>query len=124
MAAEATDLTRVAIISDIHGNLPAFQTVLAEVDRRGPFEFVVGGGDFVFGGAYPAEALALVRERQFDCVRGNTDEWIVELATGGRVPAQGYQPSERHAGQMAEVDSWAVERLDQALPGARLWQDG
>jgi hypothetical protein len=34
---------------------------------------------------------SLVRERQFDCVRGNTDEWIVELGTGGRVPAQGYQ---------------------------------
>lgn len=110
-AYEDPDLIRVAVISDIHGNLPAFRAVLAELDRRGPFEFVVGGGDYCFGGAFPAEALALVRERQFDCVRGNTDEWIVELATAGRIPAQAYEPADKHTGVQAEVDRWAVERL-------------
>lgn len=112
VAAEDPDLVRIAIVSDIHGNLPAFQRVLAELDERGPFEYVIGGGDYAFGGLYPAECLELVREREFDCVRGNTDEWIVELATGGRVPAQAFEPSDRHTGIVAEVDRWAVERLD------------
>lgn len=114
MTTEDAEPVRAAFISDIHGNFPAFQAVLAELDRRGPFEYVVGGGDFAFGGIYPAECLALVRERQFECVRGNTDEWIVELATDGRVPAQGYRPEDRHSGAVADNDRWQVAHLDSA----------
>lgn len=108
------EMNKVAIISDIHGNLPAFEAVLEEVDRRGPFDALIGGGDFAFGGCYPAACLALVQERGLQCVRGNTDEWLVELATEGRVPAKGFQESDRHTGATAEIDAWEVARLDQA----------
>lgn len=102
---------RLAILSDQHGNLAAFQAVLAEVDRRGPFDTLVGGGDFVLGGAFPRETLALVIERGLECVRGNTDEWLVEAATNGQQPATGYTPEQAHTGVLREMDEWAAARL-------------
>jgi putative phosphoesterase len=50
---------RVAIIADVHGNLPALEAVLAELDRE-DFDLVVAGGD-LFWGPWPAETLAAVR---------------------------------------------------------------
>lgn len=102
---------RLAIISDVHGNLPALDAVLAEVDRRGPFDALVGGGDYAFGGAFPDESLARVVERGMQCVRGNTDEWIVEAATGGRQPASGYEPEQAHNELLRAVDAWAAARM-------------
>lgn len=65
----------IAVISDIHGNLWALEAVLAELDRLGPEEVVVGG-DLALGGPRPAECVALVRRRGYPSIRGNTDEWI------------------------------------------------
>src|SRR5215211_7069610 len=103
---------RIAFVSDIHGNWPALEAVLAELERRGPFEVIVGGGDFVFGGAFPAETLAAVREQGWPCIRGNTDEWVVEAATGGSVPAQGYEPEQEHTATQRQIDAWAADRLE------------
>ena len=36
---------RVAIFSDVHGNLPALEAVLADMQRRGPFDQIVAAGD-------------------------------------------------------------------------------
>ena len=44
---------RIAMISDVHGNLYAFDAVLADVDATGPYDEVVYGGDLVFNGAFP-----------------------------------------------------------------------
>jgi len=65
----------IAVISDIHGNLWALEAVLAELDRMGP-EQVVVGGDLALGGPAPAQCVALVRRRGYPTIRGNTDEWI------------------------------------------------
>lgn len=107
-----TNTKRLAILSDAHGNLAALQAVLAEVDRRGPFDTLVGGGDYVLGGAFPSETLALVIERGLECVRGNTDEWLVEAATGGKQPATGYTPEQAHTGVLREMDEWAAAHLN------------
>jgi predicted phosphodiesterase len=105
---------RIAVISDIHGNLPALQAVLAEVDRLGPFDTLVGGGDYVSGGAYPAESLALVRQRGLVGVRGNTDEWVVEAATEGAIPARDYPPEAAHGPEELPADQWVANHLDQS----------
>jgi predicted phosphodiesterase len=65
----------IAVIADIHGNLWALDAVLAELDRRG-FEQVVVGGDLALGGPRPAECVELIRRRGYPTIRGNTDEWI------------------------------------------------
>jgi predicted phosphodiesterase len=103
---------RVAIISDIHGNLPALRAVLDDVDQRGAFDVLVGGGDFAFGGAYPQRSIELVMQRGMQSVRGNTDEWVIESASAGRVPAKGYAPAEAHNAAQLAIDDWVASQLD------------
>lgn len=102
---------RVAVISDTHGNLFALDAVLADIDATGPFDEVVMAGDFAFGGPFPAECVARIRERGFRAVRGNTDEFIVEVATDGARPATGATEAQRHSPAQIATDRWAVERM-------------
>src|SRR6266480_7864596 len=64
---------RVAIVSDVHGNLTAFDAVLADIQRRPP-DLVLHGGDLALMGAQPAEVIDRVRELGWPGVVGNTDE--------------------------------------------------
>jgi predicted phosphodiesterase len=63
---------RVAVISDIHSNLPALEAVLAEVGRQDPDE-VWCLGDIVGYGAAPDACAALVSEVVERCLAGNHD---------------------------------------------------
>ncbi len=65
-------MSQFAVISDLHANLEAFQTVLAEIDRQG-IEDVVCLGDVVGYGASPSECVQLIRERHIICIQGNHD---------------------------------------------------
>lgn len=71
---------RVAVITDIHGNLTALEAVIADLEQVAP-DLVVQGGDLVAGGHRPVEVLDRVRERGWPGVQGNTDEmlWKPEL---------------------------------------------
>lgn len=64
---------RIAIVSDVHGNLTAFDAVLADIERRAP-DLVLHGGDLALMGAQPAEVIDRVRELGWPGVVGNTDE--------------------------------------------------
>jgi predicted phosphodiesterase len=64
---------RVAILSDIHGNLTALEAVLADLKSMRP-DLVVHGGDLALGGCRPAEVVDRVRESGWPGVLGNTDE--------------------------------------------------
>jgi 3',5'-cyclic AMP phosphodiesterase CpdA len=52
---------RLAVVSDIHGNLTALEAVAADVERRG-VDHVVHGGDVALIGARPAEVVDRVAE--------------------------------------------------------------
>jgi putative phosphoesterase len=67
---------RVAAISDIHGNLPALEAVLAEIDAEGVDEILVAGD--TAHGPWPAEVVDLLVERGARCVRGNADREVIE----------------------------------------------
>jgi diadenosine tetraphosphatase ApaH/serine/threonine PP2A family protein phosphatase len=62
----------VAALYDVHGNLPALEAVLAEVDA----DVILAGGDVVLG-PMPAECLALLRERGATFIRGNCERHVV-----------------------------------------------
>jgi predicted phosphodiesterase len=62
----------VAVITDIHANLPALQTALARVDELG-IERVYCGGDLVGYGPHPNEVCALIAEREIPTIYGNYD---------------------------------------------------
>jgi predicted phosphodiesterase len=68
---------RLAILSDIHANLPALEAVLADIDEGGLGE-VWCLGDVVGYGAQPDECTRLVRERCDLCLVGNHDLAVLD----------------------------------------------
>lgn len=66
---------RIAILSDIHGNLPALEAVLRDIAQQSPDE-VWCGGDIAFFGPWASECIERVRAAGWPTVRGNTDVWI------------------------------------------------
>ena len=71
---------RVAIVSDIHGNLTAFEAVLADLRQQSP-DIVYHLGDLVTHGCRPAEIVDRIRDLGCKGVLGNADEtlWRPEL---------------------------------------------
>jgi predicted phosphodiesterase len=67
---------RVAIVSDIHGNLGAFNAVLADIDRNAP-DLVLHGGDLADGGSSPIEIVDQIRDLGWQGVIGNGDQMLV-----------------------------------------------
>jgi putative phosphoesterase len=63
---------RVAVITDIHANLPALQAVLKAIDRTG-VDVVYCGGDLVGYGPHPNEVCRLIEERGIPTIYGNYD---------------------------------------------------
>ena len=68
---------RVAILSDIHGNLTAFEAVLADIRQASP-DLVLHGGDLADGGSSPIEIVDQIRALDWQGVMGNTDEMLVQ----------------------------------------------
>jgi predicted phosphodiesterase len=66
----------LALLYDIHGNLPALEAVLA--DTRDADEFLLGG-DYATAGAWPAETVVrLTALPNATWIRGNADRWLVD----------------------------------------------
>jgi len=89
---------KVAALYDIHGNVPALEAALAEVQREG-VDTVVFGGDLTWG-PEPVEALALVRAvpgARF--VRGNCDR----------------EPDEWERSQLSEADLTFLQALPETV---------
>jgi predicted phosphodiesterase len=80
-------LVRLAILSDIHANLPAMEAVLADIDRAG-IEELWCLGDVVGYGAQPDECATLVAERCELCLVGNHD-----LAVLGELDDSAFSPA-------------------------------
>jgi predicted phosphodiesterase len=95
----AIPAARVAALYDIHGNLPALEAVLAEVEALGVDAVVVGGD--VAAGPMPRETLEVLHARRdARFIRGNADR---ELAVGAPEPA----------GEAARPAwSWLTDHLD------------
>jgi predicted phosphodiesterase len=68
---------RIAIISDIHGNLTAFEAVLADLRETSP-DAIFHGGDLANGGARPAAIVDRIRDLGWPGVVGNTDEMLFD----------------------------------------------
>jgi predicted phosphodiesterase len=68
----------LAVLYDIHGNLPALEAVLAEVEAKGADRFLLGG-DYCTPSPWPQEALARLRELpNATWIRGNGERWLRE----------------------------------------------
>jgi predicted phosphodiesterase len=65
----------LALLYDIHGNLPALEAVLADA---GDAEKFLLGGDYATFGAWPVETIDRLRELDAEWIRGNVDRWLVD----------------------------------------------
>jgi predicted phosphodiesterase len=94
---------RTALVSDLHGNAIALETVAADLERTG-VDQVVCLGDAIQGGPEPERTLALLRELGWPVVLGNADAFLVDPGTAA---GSGEPVTEA---QLA-VRAWSVERL-------------
>jgi len=91
---------RVGFISDIHGNLPALEAVLADIERR-EIDRLICLGDICFG---PQAHECLERVRGLGCpvILGNWDSWSIE----------GFPPADDPVGIMLyEIGAWWAQGL-------------
>lgn len=77
---------RLAVISDIHGNLLALEAVLADITTRG-VDDILNLGDWVAGPLWPRETFDLLSELGIRSVRGNHDRWAVDRPDDQMPPA-------------------------------------
>jgi putative phosphoesterase len=95
---------RIAVISDVHGNLDALEAVLEDVSRE-RIDAIVFGGDLV-SGPFPAATLALLRSvDNASFVRGNADREVVAAFDAG-TPFDPDAPM-----SAAKAGAWVTERL-------------
>lgn len=92
---------RLALLGDIHGNLAAFSAVLAAVDSFG-LDQGVCTGDIVMRGLQPEECVALLRDRDWPSIRGNTDVKVI---------SEPPRPAEHPASSREGSRSWTIRRL-------------
>ena len=68
---------RLAILSDIHGNVVALEAVLADLDSRGA-DILLNLGDCATGPLWPRETMELLGSLALPTVRGNHDRWLTD----------------------------------------------
>ncbi len=90
-------MQRIAIIADIHGNLPALEAVAADIHRRA-ISNVMNLGDHISGPLWPAETLAFLMQQPWIHIAGNHDRQLVQ------------QPPAEHGAS----DRYAFAQLDRA----------
>ncbi len=107
-------MTRLVALSDIHGNLPALDAVLADVQAQGAPDAIWALGDLVAFCPWPTETLARLRDLPNAAfLQGNTDRYMVT----GRRPTFPIRSSEDWANAPARLAEraanflWTVERL-------------
>src|SRR6185312_11080961 len=73
-------LLMLAVLYDIHGNLPALEAVLADAEAAGADRYFLGG-DYSSLGAWPAETLGRLRELpNATWIRGNWERWLPDMS--------------------------------------------
>lgn len=92
---------RIAVLADVHANLPALRAVLSDVEKA-DVDLVVFGGD-VAAGPMPVETIEELTSysRPARFVRGNADRYMVEIFDGAREPTE-------------PMDAWSAGRLSRA----------
>lgn len=66
---------RLAVFSDVHGNIHGLEAVLRDIEARGA-DVVWCGGDLVGYGANPGEVIDLIRSRGIPTIMGNYDDGV------------------------------------------------
>ena len=94
---------RLAVLADVHGNLPALEAVLADVQRQGADGIIVAGD--LTAGPQPVETIRLLRSLGSWMIRGNTDNNLLRYNAGDA-------PDAWHVSRQWAVMRWSYLHLD------------
>ncbi len=101
-------MNRVAVITDIHGNLPALEASLDAIDQIG-VDQIYCGGDLVGYGPYPNEVCALIQAREIPTIHGNYD-----YAIGRELDDCGCASVTQHDRELGQQSvAWTLAHTDQ-----------
>ena len=98
---------KLALLADIHANLPALQAVAAHLDAWRP-DHVLVAGDVINRGPRPAECLAFIQERR------QTDGWLVTRGNHEEYVMVHAKPDSPRSGPQFDIWSgsfWTYQRL-------------
>ncbi len=105
---------RVAVLSDIHGNLPALHAVVDDIARRG-VDAIVNLGDSLSGPLQPLETAAYLMAQPWVQLAGNHERQLLDFAPEKR------EPSDRYA--HAQLNAAAFEWMARLKPAQRFNDD-
>ncbi len=112
-------MKRLAILADIHANLPALEAVLADAQQY-DIDGIIVAGDLIGGGPQPVQVVRLLRSLDSLIIRGNNENYFLAYDTGQAPDAW------RTSYQWAAL-RWSYSRLDRetldlftALPEQRV----
>jgi len=96
---------RLALLADIHGNLPALEAVLADARAHGVDGYVIAG-DLLLGAPFPVETLERLRDLNAWIIRGNNDVYFTRYDSGAA-------PETWQTRAQWALLRWSYARLDQ-----------
>jgi putative phosphoesterase len=108
---------KIAVLSDVHGNVPALEAVLEDIARWQPDEVIVNG-DLINRGPCSLAVLELL-QRELPAtrfLRGNHENWVLYSAEQGPQPQSPTFEIDRFA-------HWAVAQMGEALQEVGGWDD-
>jgi len=73
---------RVAVLSDVHGNLVGLDACLADLEAQGGADAVFAAGDLCLDGPKPKKVLQRLTQLGISAVRGNTDRYLSDPGPG------------------------------------------
>jgi putative phosphoesterase len=95
---------RIAVLADIHGNLPALETALKEIEDDKVEGFIVAGD--MIGGPNPVEVINRLRDLDAWMIRGNNENYISQFASGEA-------PTWWYTARQWSFMHWNFQRMDQ-----------
>jgi predicted phosphodiesterase len=121
-------MARIAVLADVHGNLPALEAVIRDLDRLDVDEVILGG-DLVGRGPQGSAVLARVRKRGWHSIRGNHEDYLLAFRSGdvpaGWLTAEVWSAARWMAAELSDQDVDDLELMPpslrpQTMPGVHL----
>ena len=111
----------IAVLADVHGNMPALEAVLADLERQRPDEVLVGG-DLVGRGPQGSRVVARIRAAGWRTIRGNHEDYLLDFRRR-RVPERWWRQrrwaaSRWMAAELSPADVEWIEGLPETLRSA------
>jgi putative phosphoesterase len=109
---------KLAVISDVHGNMPALHVVLEHIERWRP-DKLIANGDLINRGPYSLQALQLLLERFPDALflKGNHESFVLNCGTE-------QEPKSGAIYEMRRFSHWTYAQVAPEIDRIAAWDEG